>query len=144
MSYSLHLLNSWLEISETFIWNSLRELSRYKPLILASELKNREKFPLPQGEILNCHPSADKLKNIWGRITGTFLTQNYSSCLNKVSQKPVEVIHAHYGYRALVAADLIAALNKPLVTQFYGFDLSNKAFLARGKQGYQHLFKQLE
>lgn len=62
--------------------------------------------------------------------------------MKELSQYSVEIIHAHYGYRSIVSRPLIKHLNKPLITNFYGYDVSNKKFLERAYSAYQKLFKE--
>ncbi|MFC1586343.1 glycosyltransferase [Fibrobacterota bacterium] len=137
----LHLLNTYLGISETFIWNYLSAHVKFAPLILTGRLANLEKFPLPNGRILSCHPYKSPIKSLLARIRGSYALADYGSCYPDLEKQPVDIIHAHYGYRAIMAGELIKKFKRPFITNFYGFDLSHKGFLSRAASGYESLFK---
>src|SRR5690606_34872714 len=58
----------------------------------------------------------------------------------ELRRRGAAVCHVHKGYRALVTAPLTRALRLPLVINFYGSDVSQRAFLRRAGSGYRELF----
>jgi colanic acid/amylovoran biosynthesis glycosyltransferase len=50
------------------------------------------------------------------------------------------VCHVHKGFQALVTRDFALSLGLPLIVNFYGSDVSQKAFLRRAERGYRDVF----
>lgn len=137
---SLHLLDSWLPRTETFIWQSLRKLRDFPPLVLADRLENLGHFPLPNGEFLDLEPRRRLGAKIRARLLGGFAPVEYAGAEALRARRDIAVCHAHKGYRALVTRDLPRALNRPLLVNFYGSDVSQKEFLRRALPGYRAIF----
>jgi colanic acid/amylovoran biosynthesis glycosyltransferase len=137
----LHLLNTYLGISETFIWNYLNSYRRFKPLIIAAKTDNLEHFPLTAGRLLPCSPVKRRLADLMAHLKRSYAQVNYRACYPELEKQPIDIAHAHYGYRAMVSLHLIEKLNCPLVTSFYGYDLSRRGYLKRAIKGYKELFK---
>jgi colanic acid/amylovoran biosynthesis glycosyltransferase len=143
MPSSLHLLDSYLPRTETFIWQTLRALRRFPPLIVADKRENEALFPLPNHDpFLSLTPSRPLASRLWARATGTFAPVHYSGGLEALKSRDIAVCHVHKGYRALVTRDFTRALGKPLLVNFYGSDVSQKSFLRRASSGYRTLFEQ--
>jgi colanic acid/amylovoran biosynthesis glycosyltransferase len=134
-------MNRYLGISEVFIWYYLKNLQKFRPLVLAAERDNLDQFPLDNGELFTCRPHKSLFFSMVARIMGRYASVDYSPCYGELEQHSIDLIHAHYGYRALVSMNLAARMNCPFITSFYGFDLSHKKYLQRALDGYQALFK---
>jgi colanic acid/amylovoran biosynthesis glycosyltransferase len=142
MPSSLHLLDSYLPRTETFIWQSLRKLRRFPPLVLADRLENLDAFPLPRGTLLEAHASRSLWARVGARLSGSFAPVRYTGGLEAVRSHDPAVCHVHKGYRALVTREFTRTLDLPLVVNFYGSDVSQKPFLRRAAQGYREVFAQ--
>ncbi|MBF0431249.1 MAG: glycosyltransferase [Fibrobacteria bacterium] len=142
MLTALHLLNRYLGLSETFVWNMLTGMKKFRPLVLAAEYENVDTFPLPEGKILSCSPTKRRLADLTSRFRNSYAEVDYQNCMQSLHAQKFELIHAHYGYRALVSLGLAQSLKKPLITNFYGYDLSHKKYLKRAMHGYKKLFAQ--
>ncbi len=141
MANCLHLLNTYLPRTETFIWQMLRKSRRFSPLVLADKWENLDSFPLPSGEFLHLKSSRPLWPRLGARLLGTYAQVHYPGGLEAVGQKDVAVCHAHNGFRAIVTRDFTAASGKPLLVNFYGSDISDRTFLRRAKPGYQKVFQ---
>ncbi len=141
MPVCLHLLNSYLPLTETFIWQYLRAARNFSPLVLAQEWENLERFPLDGAPFLRCPIRKSPLASLASRLRGRYSQVSYGACLPEIIRRKPVVIHAHYGYRAIVSLDLFRRLNLPLFTNFYGYDLSHRSFLRRSHRGYAELFR---
>lgn len=139
---SLHLLDSYLPRTETFIWQVLRKLHRYPPAILADRLENREAFPLPSAEFLDATASRPLLSKAWARVSGSFAPIDYPGLVEGLRDRDIAVTHVHKGFRALVTRGFTRELGKPLLVSFYGSDVSSQPFLRRAATGYRELFAQ--
>ena len=140
---SLHLLDAWLPRTETFIWQVLRQLHRYPPLVLADRRENEDVFPLPGGVFVDAQASRAPWAQAWARVAGGFAPVRYAGGHDFVASlrdRGAVVCHVHKGYRALVTRPLTRALGLPLFVNFYGSDVSQRAFLRRAAGGYRELF----
>lgn len=147
MPHSLHLLDSYLPRTETFIWQTLRALKRFPPLILADKRENQELFPLPGADpFVPLAPSRPLVSRLWARATGGFAPVRYPGGVEALKARDVAVCHVHKGFRALVtrglARDLARTTGAPLIVNFYGADVSHAPFLRRAASGYRDLFAQ--
>lgn len=139
---SLHLLDSYLPRTETFIWQVLRKLRRFPPLVLADRRENGEAFPLPDAEFLDLAASRSLWSRLRARVTGDFAPVRYPEALDSLRARDIAVCHVHKGFRALVTRDFTRALNRPLIVNFYGSDVSQRPFLRRAARGYRDVFAQ--
>ena len=142
MAHSLHLLDSYLPGTETFIWQTLRHLRRYPPVILADRRENPENFPLPGAEFLALTPKRSLTTLVAARLSGDFASVHYPGGKEALQARDIAVCHAHKGFRALVTREFTASLGKPLIVTFYGSDISQQSVLNRAGSGYAQLFTQ--
>ncbi len=140
MSHCLHLMDAYLHRTETFIWQFLRKSQRFSPLILADAWENLDQFPLPTGEFLRIPSSRPLWPRLGARLLGTYAQVRYPDGVEKLRSRDIAVCHAHNGFRAVVTQDFCAALEKPLLVNFYGADVSSKPFLKRASSGYRRVF----
>jgi len=59
-----------------------------------------------------------------------------------LEMRNVKIIHAHFGPHGVYAIQAKNKLQIPLITSFYGYDLSKKPFLEKWQQEYFRLFKE--
>lgn len=143
MPASLHLLDSYLPRTETFIWQVLRKLRRYPPLLLADRRIDPRAFPLPEpSPFLDLAPARPLLRRLAARAAGSFAPVEYPGGHALVRARDVAVCHAHKGYRALVTRRFVRETGLPLIVNFYGADVSRQEFLRRAARGYGDLFAQ--
>jgi hypothetical protein len=142
MSSSLHLLDSYLPRTETFIWQTLRKLRRFPPLVLADRRENLDAFPLPGAEFLKLEPSRSLWSRALARVTADFAPVRYPGGLDALRGRDIAVCHVHKGFRALVTREFTRALGRPLIVNFYGSDVSQRPFLKRAARGYRDIFSQ--
>jgi colanic acid/amylovoran biosynthesis glycosyltransferase len=144
MARSLHLIDSYLPRTETFIWQALRKLRRFPPLVLADRWEHEAEFPLPGAGFLKLGASRSLWPRLVARATGTFAPVRYAPGSGEEIRRAhdIAVCHVHKGFRALVTREFTRALGRPLIVNFYGSDVSQRAFLRRAAQGYRDLFRQ--
>lgn len=143
MPSSLHLLDSYLPRTETFIWQTLRALKRFPPLIVADRRENDGLFPLPGPDpFVPLHPSRPLMSRLLARARRDFAPVRYPGGVEALAARDIAVCHVHKGFRALVTRDFTRALGKPLLVNFYGSDVSQAPFLRRAMRGYRELFGQ--
>ena len=142
-----HAINNYLGLSETFIYSYLINLKRYKPIILTTQVTNLEQFPF--------HPIYDSSKITryswwWLRDRlGYYLYLNkkeyfehilyFKYVLNKEKSR---LVHAHFGPQGVAMIPIKRWLKLPLITTFYGFDLTQLPRENMWNKAYQRLFKE--
>ncbi len=121
-----HVIDPYLHRSATFIYTSLRFQTAFKPVVLAGSTINIEEFPFdPLFELV---PRARLYRRVLRRAQS--VAHRYPSSFEyrlarRADESHCVALHAHFGW--LGAASIVAArrLGIPLITTFYGHDLSN-------------------
>lgn len=142
MASSLHLLDSYLPRTETFIWQALRKLRRFPPLVMADKMENLDAFPLPGGSFTAFDSVRSLPSRAWALLAGSYAPVRYPGAAAALRGTDVAVTHVHKGFRAIVTRGFTRELGKPLLVSFYGSDVSQAAFLRRARAGYRELFAQ--
>jgi colanic acid/amylovoran biosynthesis glycosyltransferase len=136
-----HVIRSYLAQSETFIWQYLHNFKRVTPVVITQHLENLDQFPLTNGHIRLIYGPRGSIP--W------FIDNCYRRVLNKpfgymariMRKEGIRVIHAHFGHVACNYLPVSLSLNIPLVTNFYGYDLSAKDIINQHQEAYVELFK---
>lgn len=132
----------YLPLTETFIYEYLRALQRVRPIVVAEQVHHLDLFPV---EDLICVRTRDL--SLWERMKGRVLGElrgmtsglayRYSVALHNV--RP-HLVHAHFGPTGILVLAAARRLGVPLITSFYGYDISalgrDPLWCAR----YRHLF----
>lgn len=135
-----HVMWSYLAQSETFIWQYLHSFKKIFPIVISNSIENLDQFPLPNGEVYHISLS----RWTWSWIKDNFyrrmmrLEFGYKQSLAK--NKNVQLIHAHFGDVGYNYLGLSQSLGIPLITTFYGYDLSRNDMIDNYKQAYKNLF----
>ena len=113
-----HLVVRYLNPSETFIYEQIRNMKAFEPVVLTLSKKNPEKFP-----VNNIYSVSDlpKMEQISESIRGIFGRSDYFRRL--IEQLDIKLIHAHFAYMGNFAMQFKKYFNIPLVTSFYGLDI---------------------
>lgn len=139
MPRSLHLLDSYLPRTETFIWQALRKLRRFPPLVASERRENGDAFPLPGAEFFGLDPRRPAWARALARARAGFAPARYPGAAETLRGRAA-LCHVHKGTHALRTRALTRALGLPLLVNFYGSDVSERAFLRRARSGYRDLF----
>ncbi len=115
-----HCASPFLPLTMNWVHGQIRHHRRYRPVVITQEARNKDLFPV---ETLHdvAHWAGGKhfVHRVVRRLTGQYVF--YAPILHR---EEASLIHAHFGqegYRCLMAqrkADL------PMVTTFYGLDVS--------------------
>lgn len=136
-----HIHNFFFEKSETFIHNVTANLRRFYPVFIAWDFRNLELFPIPAADrfSLTLTPGSWRwlLQGSGRRFLGRELPAE-----RFLKKRHARLLHAHFGHDGVWALRLKRALHLPLVTTFYGHDMSLASSLASWEKGYQALFKE--
>ena len=114
-----HLVGSFLHVTEHWIHAQMVATPRLEPLVLnRGERLNDVLF----GGAPGCHlveiPRGDHTTEAEGWERDGFSPAFARAC----RRARVDVLHAHFGPEGALGLRLAAALGRPLVTSFYGYD----------------------
>lgn len=126
------LRHYFLPPSETFIYNSIRSLTRYETKVFAIARRSEDKFPLPGVTALRSLPFGT-LEALLYRAT------MYSPRFIKWA-KTVSILHAHMGYTGVHGLVAAKRLGIPLMTSFYGKDVTILKTREKYKASYWHFW----
>ncbi len=100
-----------------WLYDHLRHLPRYRPVVLAGALQNRTEFPLLEARVW---PGRSIGARAWRRATGRV----HTPCeLRWLARLRPGVLHSHFGYVAAGDHHLHRALGVPWCIGFYGADV---------------------
>ena len=133
-----HYKGQYLNITETFIYQYLVKFEKFKVIFLTRETKNLESFPFKELY------SSSNIKNyLWA----CFWSQTYRNLFKKelyfeqvIRKQKAKLIHAHFGTEGLAILPVKKRLKLPLVTTFYGLDMSQQAQSKEQQTAYKKLF----
>ena len=116
-----HCADPFLEITTVWLYDQMRSLHRYRPIVLTQTVRNASLFPF--GEIHDLS-QVHALRRSWHRLRRKFSGQHQGYA--KVMRREGAVVaHAHYGHEGFRCLSAASDAGVPLVTTFYGFDASS-------------------
>jgi len=121
----------------SWIYNQLTNLSRYTPVVLYSRKIESQSYSLPHSYSLSDLGRFGNYLNRRFKIVFGFYPY-YFMIARK--HKPV-LMHAHFGEFGYESLCLKRILNIPLVTTFYGYDMSSLPMLPGWRKKLRKLFK---
>lgn len=92
----------YLPPSETFIYEELKNIKQYKPIVFRRRKMNLKLFP---------YPHIQKLP------------RNKEEIIKSLKKNKIELIHARFGNAGIHLVDVKRALNIPMITSFHGHDV---------------------
>lgn len=115
----------YLPITETWIYGQIKNLRRYQPIVYCQGTENLDIFPTENIKIR----LLDLKEGL--RDPFTFFNKGWNKvfkfypyfAFNLVKDKP-KLVHAHFGYSGYSFLKRKKIFRLPLITTFYGFDLS--------------------
>jgi glycosyltransferase involved in cell wall biosynthesis len=110
------LRHNFLPPSETFIYSSLRSLTRYDAQVFAVRRLQADKFPCDQVTALRSLPLGRLEALLYGATTWS---PRYFSWA-----RGIHLLHAHMGYTGVYGLLAAARYGLPLITSFYGHDVT--------------------
>lgn len=140
MSNVAEVMHWYLGQSETFIWQYLANFRQFTPIVLAPNLLNLDQFPLNHGQIIPLYGPRGSwpwlIDNWYRRVVRR--PQGYAEKI--IRRKDIGLIHAHFAPMGFTYLPLSLDMDIPLITSFYGYDLSVEDFLRDHKGDYYELF----
>ena len=136
-----HIHRGFFKKSETFIYYPATGMRHVHPIFIAREFFNLELFPIPAADRLAIARRAWTWRWLWQGIGHRMLGRELLA-EHFIRQHNAMLMHAHFGQNGIWALRLKRKLHLPLVTTFYGKDLSSAGYLAVCREGYPWLFKE--
>ncbi|MCB8943682.1 MAG: glycosyltransferase [Ardenticatenaceae bacterium] len=135
---AIHFHRAYLALSETFIYQYLTNLHAYRPIMLARFAQNLSNFPFADVYTLSQLPLLARYWNYaWFRL------RRQSPYFNQIIRRErPSLLHAHFGTEGVYALPTHHLFDLPLLTTFYGKDMSQQAQEPRWQAGYKRLFAQ--
>jgi glycosyltransferase involved in cell wall biosynthesis len=114
-----HLTVKYLNFSETFVYEQIRNMKMFEPVVFTlSTNKNTEKFPVKNIYSVSSLPSLrqkeESIRSIFGR------SSYFRDLIKKLD---IKLIHAHFAYMGNYALQFKKYFNIPIITSFYGLDI---------------------
>jgi colanic acid/amylovoran biosynthesis glycosyltransferase len=136
-----HYSTSFFQGSETFIYQYISHLRNFRPVCIAQVFVNLDQLPFPEDDLYSIFTRRYSFEWFYRGVNRRFL--NRDPLLTRQLRKlECSLLHAHFGPNGCLAVASKKKLDLPLVTTFYGFDLSVRAHLEQYRDRYQVLFKE--
>lgn len=145
-------MRAFSQLSETFIYDSLRALDRLGGIeqhVACSVRENRESRPFNRVDVWSELPWYDA-RDAWERIHRQLETPkdrlprmaSARAHLSRLTSrlKP-DVIHAHFGHFGVVASPVSISSGVPLVVSLYGHDISRLPLRRSWRRAYHQLWR---
>ncbi len=127
--------------SETFIYGQISRLRRFRTICLAERFVNLDAFPLRSADLFvtgeRRYTLAWLLHASFRRLAGRDLHVE-----RILRRENVRLLHAHFGPSGVRALRYKRGTRLPLVTTFYGYDVSTLARQDVWRRRYSRLFEQ--
>jgi len=118
-----------------WLYDHLRFLPRYTPIVFCDRLANRQEFPGLDARAIDQQSLARRL---WRRARGERL---YPPDRVKFARVGPRVLHSHFGYVAARDRALARALGVPWLVSFYGADVYQLGCQAKWQDSYAAVFQ---
>lgn len=130
----------YLEPSETFIYEPLLLMKRWRPVVLVQRMENIEAFPYEDIEAFEADGNGNLVASLFKRFNGSYGFNGFlrRNCL----ERGVRVLHAHFGPMGLAVMRAAKKLSLPLITTFYGYDVTMCTRSSRGLRRFQAMFSE--
>jgi len=138
-----HFVHSYLFATGSWIYTQLINMKLYRPFVLTSNLENLNEFPFQDVHFYAPRIEGNGLLHKALRKAFEAITHSYDDyCIHLVRTKQAKLLHAHFGTEGYYRLRLQRSVDIPLVTTFYGFDMSQlPTEHPRWKKRYKQLFK---
>jgi len=113
-----HLTVKYLNFSETFIYEQIRNMKSFEPVVFTLSKRNVEHYPVKQLYSVSDLPA---LRQKEESLRGIFGKSRYFRDL--IKELDIKLIHAHFAYMGNFALQFKKYFNIPLITSFYGLDI---------------------
>ena len=133
-----HLVQPYLFLTGSWIYGQIANIDRYRQIILTSKTENLDVFPFKPifsyGDLLPHQKILIRLRN-------NGFNDVYRNFFYGVLKKHAAMLmHCHFGYCGVEFVDIKRKLKLPMVTSFYGSDMSLLPRDPRWRRKYEVFF----
>ena len=140
-----HYNYEFCDRTETFIYNYVTNLKTFRSIYFADRIINLDMFPLPERDVYavpSGAPAKYTRRWIYGGLYKAFVDRGVSAEELILRERKARLIHAHFGPQGFLALKLRGRLKIPIITTFYGYDLSLVAREPEWVARYEALFEE--
>ncbi|CAN5763847.1 hypothetical protein BH23GEM3_BH23GEM3_08040 [soil metagenome] len=131
-------MGTFLPVTENWIYHQMRFLRTVRSVVLAKRTANPESFPWEGVHAIRDQPRARVQYDRFMRNLRGYYPMHRAVC----RAEGVGMIHAHFGFNGLTYRHLARELHVPLLTSFYGVDMSRDGGGIPGlRRRYRKLFR---
>jgi colanic acid/amylovoran biosynthesis glycosyltransferase len=135
-----HCATPYLQSNNVWLYTQLIHLAGYRAIVLTQEQLNSDRFGAATVYSAETYPPIKRLANrIVRRVSGMY--PFYAPILRR---EAVDLIHAHFGHQGCRCLRVRRQTGLPLVTSFYGYDVSRDQQDPQWQRVYQALFAEGE
>jgi colanic acid/amylovoran biosynthesis glycosyltransferase len=137
-----HFISPYLKGTETFVYNYIKAFARCNSFIFTYKVENLDQFQVdnlikttPYSVPWVLYVIAAKL-SFPGRIVDKLLfdRNNTQSIRSRLRQHSIGLIHSHFGHMGCYSINLKKVAGLPMVTTFYGWDMSFLPLVGWGRR----------
>ncbi len=136
-----HVMRTYLEQPETFIWQYIHNFTRVTPIVIARRTMNLDQFPVTNGVISPTYGPKLSFPWIMDNLHRRIFHDSFGYAASIIKRKNVKAIHAHFGPLGFTYLPLSLSLEIPLIINFYGYDLSRNDIILENRTAYAELFE---
>jgi len=118
-----YIAGSYLPITETWIYGQIKNLKRYRPIVYATKTENLDIYPTENIRSLDLKPGISNMRNFFNKVWNKVFHFYPYFIFYLIKDKP-NLVHAHFGPAGYSFLKIKKLFGIPLITTFYGFDLS--------------------
>jgi colanic acid/amylovoran biosynthesis glycosyltransferase len=133
-----HCANPFLTRTMVWIYHQIQWLCRYRPVVFTQAVLNRDTFPV---ETLYSSEDLPLIRRIAFRMIRK-IRGTYAGYGDLFRQEGVRVLHAHFGQEGYRCLEVAKETGVPLVTTFYGVDVSALPRQSVWQKRFDRLFKE--
>ena len=122
-----HTILRYLSRSATFVYTLLKFQQEFRPFVFAETTLNLDEFPIDSLYELTPGASLDhRLARRLGAALNGYATTQEHRLTRLARESGCAILHAHFGWAGSRALPVARRLGLPLVTTFYGRDVSDR------------------
>lgn len=133
----VHYVQRFLSLTENWVYTQIINTKQYLPIILTAKRINEDNYPIKTSYSLENDLNDKSI--LFNKVISKLCKYNYYyyQCIKKESP---DIIHAHFGNAAYEILNIKKKLNIPLITTFYGFDISMLPKMDKWLKRFRELF----
>jgi colanic acid/amylovoran biosynthesis glycosyltransferase len=136
----MHAVREYLPLTENWIYEQIRQASGYFPVVVCDERSNAGAFPLGDVHSTDAAPlrkPLDFVNKVHRRLAYANWPGTYGGVVKRYHP---QLIHAHFGDRGVLMLGTALKHRIPMVTTFYGYDVSKLPLEEKWRPRLQWLF----